>query len=73
MVLATKELRSRTAKVDVLASAVVAQSGKGYLVGYREVVMKLSVTKTTHHRSTATLMQIGLATRQHDCQRGLER
>ena len=44
VVSATKELRSRTAKADVLALLLLHRVAR-YLVGHREVAMKLSVPR----------------------------
>ena len=60
VVFATKEVRWRTAKPDVLALLLLERVAR-YLFGHREENDKLSVRKQSHHRSTATQMLTGPA------------
>ena len=71
VVFATKEVRSRTAKADVLALLLLKRVAR-YLVGHREITISYPYQSNPSQISTATQMPTGPATRQPDSQRQLE-
>ena len=61
VVLATKEVKSRTAKADVLALLLLKRVAR-YLVGHREITISYPYQSNPSQISTATQMLTGRAT-----------
>ena len=61
VVLATKEVKSRTAKADVLALLLLKRVAR-YLVGHREITISYPYQSNPSQISTATQMLTGPAT-----------